>query len=145
MKRNRRGFTMIELLVVATIIAVLSAVGVVSFSRANIRARDGKRKADLEQVRSALELYRSDMGYYPAVAAGSLVSALNTGGYLNSTTVADPQTGTAYTYCSSQTSGGACLTGGQTTAKFYYVQATLENTSDPACSGVPCLYTLNNP
>ena len=59
------GFTMIELLVAATILSILAAIGLVSFNSANVRARDGKRKADLEQARSALELYRSDVGYYP--------------------------------------------------------------------------------
>jgi general secretion pathway protein G len=65
------GFTMIELLVVATIIIVLSAIGLVSYRTANIKARDGKRKGDLEQVRSALELYRSDEGTYPAHSPAS--------------------------------------------------------------------------
>jgi len=69
------GFTMIELLVAATIIAVLSAIGMVAFRSANIRARDGKRKADIEQVRAALELYRSDVGSYPSHDTGGTTAA----------------------------------------------------------------------
>jgi type II secretory pathway pseudopilin PulG len=47
----------------------------------NRNARDAKRRGDIEQIRSALELYRSDYGYYPAVGGGGwiLASALNTG------------------------------------------------------------------
>jgi type II secretory pathway pseudopilin PulG len=59
------GFTMIELLVVTTIIIVLTAVGLVSYQSAMRNARNGKRKADLESVRSALVLYRTDIGRYP--------------------------------------------------------------------------------
>jgi len=56
---------MIELLVSATIIAVLSAIGLVSFRSANMKARNGKRAADIQQIRAAMELYRSDNPLYP--------------------------------------------------------------------------------
>lgn len=62
---EKRGFTLIEILVAATIVAVLSVVGVTSFTSINKRSRDAKRKSDLEQVRSALEMYRTDNGFYP--------------------------------------------------------------------------------
>ncbi|MEK7592271.1 MAG: type II secretion system protein [Patescibacteria group bacterium] len=83
---QRSGFTLIEVLVAATIIAVLVAIGMVSYSSVNKRSRDAKRRGDLEQMRSALELYRSEYGYYPAVGSGSWTSAsdLSTG---------DPATG----------------------------------------------------
>jgi general secretion pathway protein G len=62
---QKKGFTLIEILVAATIIAVLSVVGVASYTSINKRSRDAKRKSDLEQVRSALEMYRTDKGFYP--------------------------------------------------------------------------------
>jgi len=68
MKKN--GFTLIEILVVASIIAVLSVVGVASYTSLNRRSRDAKRESDLEQVRSALELYRTDTGSYPGSGVG---------------------------------------------------------------------------
>ena len=37
-----------------------------AFNSSRAVARDGRRKADLEATRSALELYRSDVGAYPA-------------------------------------------------------------------------------
>lgn len=73
-KAGRRGFTLIELLAVVSIIAILSAIGLATFSGSQKRARDARRMADLETVRSALELYRADnptIGY-PAVAYGAL-------------------------------------------------------------------------
>lgn len=62
----RRGFTFIEILVVITIIGVLMMIGAANFSVANKKARDGRRQGDLEQIRSALELYRTEEGTYPA-------------------------------------------------------------------------------
>jgi type II secretion system protein G len=71
---GRQGFTLIEILVVATIIGVLSVAGVTSYTSINKRARDVKRKSDLEQVRSALEMYRTEMGYYPNPGSSSFVT-----------------------------------------------------------------------
>ena len=59
-RRKNEGFTFIEMLVVVTVIGILAAVGVVSYQAANKNARDGKRRADLEQVRAALEMYKAD-------------------------------------------------------------------------------------
>ena len=62
MKRKNKGFTLIELIVSITIIAVLTVVGVVSYGGASKKARDSRRIADLEKIRIALELYRQDVG-----------------------------------------------------------------------------------
>ena len=71
MKKKINGFTLIELLVSMTIVAVLVGISLVSYQGARKSGRDGKRKADLEQIRSALEMCRSDSGSYPL---GSLSS-----------------------------------------------------------------------
>lgn len=65
-RRGIRGFTFIEILVVVTIIAVISGIAVATYTTTNRKARDSRRKADLEQVRSALELCRAEAGRYPA-------------------------------------------------------------------------------
>lgn len=77
----RRGFSLVELLVVATVMAVLSIVGVVSYTNLNKKSRDSKRSGDLEQLRSALEMFRADKGYYPAVGTTGFTDAedLDTG------------------------------------------------------------------
>jgi len=75
---RRRGFTLIEVLIAVSIVAVLSVIGIVSFSSVNARSRDTKRISDLEQVRSALEMYRSDKGSYPAgTGSFSTLDSLN--------------------------------------------------------------------
>lgn len=59
------GFTFIEILVVITIIALLTAVAVATYSTFLKQSRDTKRKSDLEQTRAALEMYRSTEDTYP--------------------------------------------------------------------------------
>ena len=66
LKIAKGGFTLIEVLVAATIIVLLTSIGMVSYQAVNRQARDAKRKADLEQIRAALQIYRGDCGTYPA-------------------------------------------------------------------------------
>lgn len=77
-KINFRGFTLIELLVVVMVIGVLATLLMTNYVAVRARSRDAERKADLRQIQSALELYRSDIGTYP----GSLPNCGNslTGG-----------------------------------------------------------------
>lgn len=59
-----------ELLITISIIAVLSAISLFAVSGARKSARDGRRKADLESIRSALELYKADCGSYKLTLPG---------------------------------------------------------------------------
>lgn len=67
------GFTLVELLIVITIIGILAGIGIGSYIGQLVKARDTRRKADLEQIRSALEMYWADCNIYPvgALASGS--------------------------------------------------------------------------
>lgn len=62
---NTRAFTLVELLTVMSIVAVLATISLFAIGGARSSARDARRKADLESIRSALELHRSDCGDYP--------------------------------------------------------------------------------
>jgi prepilin-type N-terminal cleavage/methylation domain-containing protein len=65
-----KGFSLIELLVVTTIIAVILSAVVVSFQRANQSARDAKRKSDITELKGILENYRLETGEYPDTVVG---------------------------------------------------------------------------
>ena len=82
MKNN--GFTLLELLIAIAIIAILTSLSLVALGGAREQARDGRRKSDLETIRSALELYKADCNQYPAAGAfpavGSALSGTCSGG-----------------------------------------------------------------
>lgn len=69
--RTKRGFTLIELLVAITILGVLVSVGLGAFSSSQKKARDAKRKSELQSMARALELYYNDYGRYPTDNSGS--------------------------------------------------------------------------
>lgn len=63
--KKNKGFTFIELLVVITIMAVIFAAAVVSYTTISMNARNARRKSDIEAIRQALEMCRSIAGVYP--------------------------------------------------------------------------------
>ena len=63
--KKSHGFTLLEIIIVLAIITTLIMAGLVVYPSLQRRARDSSRKADLENIRSALELYRSKNSYYP--------------------------------------------------------------------------------
>ena len=67
----KRGFTLIELLVVISIISLLSSVVMASVNSARVKARDAKRKAELQEIVKALELYYDAYGRYPPFRASN--------------------------------------------------------------------------
>lgn len=70
MRRAQAGFSLIELLVVTTVIGVMMAIIVVSFQVVNQNARNTKRRSDLAELRGALESYRLEKGTYPETDVG---------------------------------------------------------------------------
>lgn len=68
----KSAFTLIELLVVISIIAILIAVATVSYTNAQEKGRDNKRKSDLKAVQTALEVYFQQNGKYPSTSSGTI-------------------------------------------------------------------------
>lgn len=101
-KKNRfqLGFSLIELLVVTTIIIVLMTIGLVSYRQSSRSGRNAKRKSDLETVRQALVLYRNDESEYPT--GSSFTTMLATiSEYISFGSLVDPRSPTYdYTYSS---------------------------------------------
>lgn len=66
----RAGFTLVELLVVISIIGLLSSIVLTSVNSARAKARDARRITDLKQLQTAIELYYDANNQYPQPATG---------------------------------------------------------------------------
>lgn len=81
----KSGFTLIEMLVVISLIGILAALALVSFGGAQKQARDTTRKSDLKQYQTSLEVYGNlANGLYPAVTGSAVDASTVLCGYLNS-------------------------------------------------------------
>ncbi len=140
------------------IIGILSAISLFALSGTRESARDTRRRADLESLRSALELYRSDCREYPTQASIGDVDTVF-GGQLNDSdgscpTVSgniyleeissDAASGREYRYFSADGSSYTLCAGLEDAS------ATLVNCDDVAgtdeCgSGIDCSYIVRNP
>jgi prepilin-type N-terminal cleavage/methylation domain-containing protein len=93
--RLSRGFTLVELLVVIAIIGILATLLLLQLGVARGRARDVKRIADVNQLRTAVEFYFDDNGAkYPTA-----LDLASIGKYLTANAVPiDPVTAVGYFY-----------------------------------------------
>lgn len=69
---QQSGFTIIELLVVVALIGLVASIVIVSLEEARAKARDTGRKAALNQIQVALELYRNEHGTFQVSGGGYL-------------------------------------------------------------------------
>ena len=68
-----RGFTLVELLIVISLISILAAMGLVQYRNSVVSAKEATLKQDLFRMRDAIDQYYADKGKYPS-ALDSLVS-----------------------------------------------------------------------
>jgi general secretion pathway protein G len=88
-RRRTGGFTLIELMVVLSLIVVLASMGLAQYRNSVTRAKEAVLKEDLFRMRDALDQYYADKQQY-----ASALDALVTDGYLRQLPV-DPFTGTS--------------------------------------------------
>ncbi len=80
--KAKRGFTLIELMIVVAIIGILAAIAIPKFAELIRKSNEGATKGNLGAIRSALSIYYGDMeGNYPDVMAaltigGKYISAI---------------------------------------------------------------------
>ena len=72
---NRRGFTMFELLIVISIIAILAAAIIPNFIGFDTEARVAATKSNLDTLRTRITLYRAKEGVYPTSLSDLLMKS----------------------------------------------------------------------
>lgn len=97
MKIMKKGFTLLEILVVIGIIAVLVGIGSTSYSTAQKKARDAKRRGDLKAIQNCVEQYYAynNNFTYPFTANGNISGTISCGAS-SLTAPSDPKTGNWY-------------------------------------------------
>jgi len=101
MRRNQRGFTIIELLVVVAVISILALISFTLYSNVQSRSRLAKAQADTRIMASAIGLFQAHMGQMPAVLDDLTASQTNASGqvagpFMGSNAV--PPAGWTYNY-----------------------------------------------
>ncbi len=114
----KKAFTLLEMLVVIGIIAILVALGTVSYSTAQKKARDAKRKGDLSAIQKVLEqCYSVNSFAYPTItnSSGTLTATCPAPNSSLTISVTDPLNNATYKY-----------TAPTTDSSTYTIQAVLE-------------------
>lgn len=123
--KTKKGFTLLELLVVISIIAIMIAMGVSYTSTSQKKGRDAKRKSDIKEIQNAVEQYYSVCGYAYPTPTGSFFVSVNCPTppiSIMPTVSADPRGATPY-YCGPTPGASNC------TSSSYTICAMLESES----------------
>ena len=90
--RRERGFTLIELIVVMSLIILLATIGLTAYRSSVQRGREAVLREDLYRMRDAIDQYYADKNKYPAD-----LNELVSGSYMRRVPV-DPMTQSADTW-----------------------------------------------
>lgn len=77
----KKGFTLMELLIVIALIGILVTMGVASYSTAQIKARDARRRGDMKIIQSAYEQYHLNTSSTYPTATSQVTTIYLPGGH----------------------------------------------------------------
>ena len=86
-RKSKKGFTLIELMIVVAIIGILAAIAIPNFLRFQLKSKSSEGKVNIAAIRTAEESYLAEFGVYVAASVnpaadvpGSQKAAFDTGG-----------------------------------------------------------------
>lgn len=128
--KHQLGFTLLELLVVISIIGILIAVGTAAFTTAQKKGRDARRVSDMKAIQSAYEQYFAENNTY--ATCGTMASALSGGSM-----PVDPKNVSPNVYTCNGSTAGYCAC-----AK---LEGTAGANSTASSSDVTCSFSTSSP
>lgn len=117
---NKRGLTLVELMIVVGIIAFLTLIATIYLRSQSHKGNDARRKADLRRISIAVEEYEKDNNCYPLSTLMTCNPGNSLDPYLNKIPC-DPVSNSSYVY---EHEDSAC-------PKWYRIYAKLDVTNDP--------------
>ena len=114
--KNKKGFTLVELVVVIAILGILAGIAIPRFMDATASARGSKIVADLRTIDSSVSMYYAKTGNYPSAGDSSelvpnYLGAWPTPGFTTATSVIFPASTTAANVTAAHATAGYTLDG----------------------------------
>jgi len=139
-QQSERGFSLIELLVVMSIVGLMSSVILVNLTKSTRKSRDARRKNDIAQLQKAIQLYFDDKRVFPPNADndgagwdesndGSFLDTLVSSGYLKQQIV-DPRNTATFSYSYQLYNQGST-----NCTSTFYILGVRKFENDPALGG----------
>ena len=109
-----KGFTIVELAIVISVIGILAATTIVGYGGAQKRGEYARAQTDMKHINDAITIYKAQKGTYPIPTATNpavfndveySLAALSTEGFIDTMPV--PKTGFSYLYRTTSASSGA--------------------------------------
>jgi len=140
--KDKRGFTIVELLIVIIVIGILATLVITTYNGVQSRARDTKRKTDINAIQGQVEAYNAQNGNYPTNANmnDSTFRSNNLKGLEAPAALQDPKWNSSNTNCTA--SGAVTLQDSTTPANGCYGYQASPAGCDNGSGGDCTSYTL---
>ncbi|MBX4190907.1 type II secretion system GspH family protein [Candidatus Saccharibacteria bacterium] len=135
LKKNNRGFTIVELLIVIVVIGILAALVIVTYNGIQQKARDTERKTDIKAMQGHFEAYWANNAKYPTLAnTNDVTFRQNNFKGIDGSAFADPKNAGSQQLCAATTAScygyavtpAGCDNGAGGDCTNYTLTATLE-------------------